>query len=239
MISPDVNPQLAASQTEKQDLIRFKQQMDGLKERLSGGKDQEKQLRKACQNFEAVFITKLWQQMRQSVQKEGYLHSKQEDTYLSMFDKDFSEKMADAGGIGLADMIYGQLSEKLKSTSKTTMGGAVDIRPIKSEPVALKLKDKAIPLEQNKGMTLEDWGGTQPTESMGSSAPPVSEEADKAASTSGVMSDMEVQAKLEALSRRLEAERIQNGLAGAARSGGNEYGSTTSETVGRNLAKIG
>ena len=74
--------------------------------------DKEKQLKTACQNFEAVFISKLWQQMKSTVPKEGYLHSKQEDTYMSMFDKEFSEKMAQAGGIGLSDMIYAQLSER-------------------------------------------------------------------------------------------------------------------------------
>lgn len=107
MISSNIDPRLAAQQADTKDLIRFKQEMDGLKKRLSEGVDtKEQQLKKACQNFEAVFIGKLWQQMKQSVPKEGYLHSKQEDSYMGMFDKEFSEKMAQAGGIGLADVIF-------------------------------------------------------------------------------------------------------------------------------------
>lgn len=138
MISSGIDPQLIAKQVDTKDLVRFKQEMDGLKDRLSGGKeDNSKQLRQACEKFEAVFISKLWKEMKSTVGKEGYLHSKQEDQYMSMFDREFAEKMAQSGGIGLADMIYDQLSEKLKQTSKEALAGGVRIKPIAAEPMAL------------------------------------------------------------------------------------------------------
>jgi len=214
MIDSTMDPRLAAQKANSQDLIRFKQQMDGLKERLAGpGQTKEAQLKKACQNFEAVFIGKLWQQMRQSVPKEGYLHSKQEESYLSMFDKDFSEKMAEAGGIGLADMIYSQLGEKLKEVSKTTLSGGVQIKPLAPAPIALD-KPGGIPLDRTpRGMTLEEWGGQVAVNtSGGNAAPPAMDSGEIVSRLSGDvpttrrMNDLEVQARLDELARRLEAQ---------------------------------
>ncbi|MFW5837601.1 MAG: flagellar biosynthesis protein FlgJ, partial [Desulfovibrionaceae bacterium] len=75
-----------AQSTQKDDLVRFKLQMDGLKNRLAAP-DQEKKLKDTCVKFEAVFLGQLWKEMRKSVPKEGYLHSPMEEQYLSMFDK--------------------------------------------------------------------------------------------------------------------------------------------------------
>jgi len=257
MISSNIDPRLAAQQADTKDLIRFKQEMDGLKKRLSEGVDtKEQQLKKACQNFEAVFIGKLWQQMKQSVPKEGYLHSKQEDSYMGMFDKEFSEKMAQAGGIGLADMIFSQLSEKLKETSKTTLAGGVDIKPLVPEPIVLGKRGGGITLQNEpKGMTLEDWGGSEDVSSAGGNRIDPQMTSDEIAagllgkSSSPVLSDMEVQAKLDDLARRLEADRIRDGLLGngsRVRKSGNtgdgyEMQSRDEQDgqVGRKLAEIG
>jgi Rod binding domain-containing protein len=104
---------------------RTKVRMDNLRNRLMGGVDKNdpKKLRKACQDFEAVFMNKMWQKMRATVPKAGYLHSRFEDQYLSMFDHEMSKKFASAGGIGLADMMFSQLSEKLAQKSQTTAPG--------------------------------------------------------------------------------------------------------------------
>jgi flagellar protein FlgJ len=84
----------------------------------------EAKLKKACQDFEAVFIGQIWKQMRASVPKEGMLHSKEEESYLSMFDQELSLKMARSGGIGLSDMLYANLSERLVNASRDTTSGA-------------------------------------------------------------------------------------------------------------------
>jgi flagellar protein FlgJ len=78
----------------------------------------EVKLKKACQDFEAVFIGQIWKQMRASVPKEGLLHSKEEESYLSMFDQELSLKMARSGGIGLSDMLYANLSDRLVNASR-------------------------------------------------------------------------------------------------------------------------
>ncbi len=84
----------------------------------------EAKLKKACQDFEAVFIGQIWKQMRASVPKEGMLHSKEEESYLSMFDQELSVKMSQSGGIGLSDMLYANLSERLVNASRDTTSTA-------------------------------------------------------------------------------------------------------------------
>ena len=92
-----------------------------LRSGLEARPDQDKaKLRKACQDFEAVFIGQIWKQMRSSVPSEGMLHSKEEQSYLSMFDQEMSIKMARSGGIGLSDLLYDNLSQRLLNASKDT-----------------------------------------------------------------------------------------------------------------------
>lgn len=239
MLNSGIDAQLAARQADTSDMVRFKRQMDGLKQRLAGDpdKNQAKELRQACEKFEAVFIGKLWQEMRKTVPKEGYLHAKQEEQYLSMFDRDFAEKMAASGGIGLADMIYDQLSEKLKNTSRTTLEGGVPIKPLHGEAIALNPGQEPIALpEKREGMTLEQWGGQRQegdvSEAGAASVAPAGERA---------LSDVEVKARLETLVRHLEAERIKTGLLGSGETAGS-YGRQDGgsvERVGREIAKNG
>jgi len=239
MLDSGIEVQRAARQADTSDLVRFKQQMDGLKERLAGpdAKDSGKKLRDACQKFEAVFISKLWQEMRNTVKKEGYLHSKQEDQYLSMFDKDFAEKMAASGGIGLADLIYDQLSEKLKNTSRTTLEGGVKIKPLSAEPIALGNGAEPIALNPETSMTLEQWGGHSAAGVAGES-----QASAPAASAAQPLSDVEVKARLEVLTRQLESERIKSELLGsgnAVRGYGREGKAAASSNIGREIAKNG
>jgi Rod binding domain-containing protein len=97
-------------------------QMRRARERLRPDADKREKLKEACKDFEAVFINKIWKQMRSSVPKDGYLHSKEEDMYVSMFDWEMSRKMSSAGGIGLGDMLYEQLSQTLRNAGSETGG---------------------------------------------------------------------------------------------------------------------
>ncbi|EPR41705.1 Flagellar protein FlgJ [Desulfovibrio sp. X2] len=110
------------------EMARQKVRLDELKHRVEGGKSSEKDLRKVCSDFEAIFMQKMWEQMQHSIPKEGYLHSRYEDQYMSMFSQELSKKFANAGGIGLADMMYKQLSAELKS--KQNPAQHVPVRPL-------------------------------------------------------------------------------------------------------------
>jgi len=237
-----IDPQLLAKQaTDTRDMVRFKQEMDGLKERLKGDSgNKEKELRKACQDFEAVFISKLWQGMKNTVPKEGYLHSKQEEQYLSMFDKEFAENMSRAGGIGLADMIYDQLSEKLKETSREALSGGISIKPVQADPIALA-KAAPIPLAPQRAMTLEDWGGAamNPQQAEGVSEETIISAATMKPEVPTMMNDIEVKAQLDALARKLEAQRIKSQLLGTVPVQGQSEIKDADQQLGRKLAQIG
>ncbi len=109
----------------------------------------EAKLRKACQDFEAVFIGQIWKQMRSSVPKDGMLHSKEEESYLSMFDQELSVKMAGSGGIGLSEMLYANLSERLVNASRDT-ASAKPLQPLDRKELAKIRPELGTPAAQTR-----------------------------------------------------------------------------------------
>ncbi|HWR38001.1 MAG TPA: rod-binding protein [Patescibacteria group bacterium] len=101
---------------------QLRQVTDALKEKPSA--DQKKaaanvtntvqdgvKLRKVCQDMEAVFLNMLMSQMRATIPKDPLLgESNAQNIMQSMLDTEMTKNMAKAGGIGLADMLYRQLS---------------------------------------------------------------------------------------------------------------------------------
>ncbi|MFP4168556.1 MAG: peptidoglycan DD-metalloendopeptidase family protein [Desulfonatronovibrionaceae bacterium] len=96
---------------------REQDRLRSLTRELSGGNSKEA-LREACSDFESIFLKKMWEKMKSTVPKEGYLHNKHEDMYLSMFDQEFAKMMSREDGIGLGDMIYDQLESRLEKASR-------------------------------------------------------------------------------------------------------------------------
>lgn len=115
---------MAQSQRAAQDVQDQSRQIDSLKRDLTPTKDKPKKLREACEGFESVFIQKMWEQMRATVPKGNLLQGRDEQYWQGMFDQELSKKMSSAGGIGLADMMYEQLSRNLISATRTTASGA-------------------------------------------------------------------------------------------------------------------
>lgn len=141
---PVVDPRLSAQQALQDDPVQRKLQIDALKERLAEpNKDEaaQRKLKEACQGFEAIFLQRIWEQMRKNVAKEGYLHSRDEEAYQGMFDQELVKKMADAGGIGLADMLQQQLSIKLGKASIASSPGI-----LQGKQQILSLENPAMPL---------------------------------------------------------------------------------------------
>lgn len=227
---------LASKQAKDSELVALKQQVDRLRSDITPGKGMQQKLRKACTDFEAVFISKMWEQMRATVPKEGYLHSPQEDMYRSMFDRDFAEKMASDGGIGLGDMMYAQLKDKLANTMKTTKtdgaaaadGTTPAVKPLRplhggtqsnldksAEIKPLPDKSQGIALDRKKLVSPKTY--------------PVSAAPERPASVAG-----EVMAEVEALARRIEEDYTRRTATGAYGKAGGESASS-----GRKLAIIG
>ncbi|HWQ62018.1 MAG TPA: rod-binding protein [Negativicutes bacterium] len=89
--------------------------VEATKPKPAAGADakQDAKLKAACTDMEAVFINMLLTEMRKSVPKGGLIPtSNQEEIMRSLLDSELSKNMAHAGGTGLAEMLYRQLSPK-------------------------------------------------------------------------------------------------------------------------------
>ena len=85
---------------------------------------QQKKLKKACADFEAMLAFQLLKTMRQSIPKSGFLKSSQgRDTYEMMLDQKISEEMAHKGeGMGLQKILYNQISRYHQNKIKVPDG---------------------------------------------------------------------------------------------------------------------
>jgi peptidoglycan hydrolase FlgJ len=85
---------------------------------------QEKKLKKACADFEAMLAFQLLKTMRQSVPKSGFLKSSQgQDTYEMMMDQKIAEEMAHKGeGLGLQKILYNEISQHYQKKIKVPDG---------------------------------------------------------------------------------------------------------------------
>ncbi|MDR1242801.1 MAG: rod-binding protein [Deltaproteobacteria bacterium] len=210
-----VDPLLSMKAAQDMELVQHKMRVDALRKQLVPEQDPKVKLREACQGFEAVFIQKMWEEMRNNVPKAGYLHSKDEQMYQSMFDHEFSKKMASAGGIGLADMLYDQLAQTLGDSSRAVRPGVnprLPVIPASSSPSNLRFAGQdgqgsvnALPDEQAKI-------GIKPQyEEFNEIGPAAAEETGEAnpASLPGTEVAAEAELDFEAISQALLHEEMQ------------------------------
>ena len=77
---------------------------------------QEKaRLKKACKEFESILISYMFKSMRDTVQKSGLLDESEtspENMFRSMFDAEVAKEMCMKNNLGLAELLYRQLTEK-------------------------------------------------------------------------------------------------------------------------------
>lgn len=86
------------------------------KDKLEKAKDSgdKEELREAAQEFESYFVGLLLKEMRKGTQalESGFIEkSHSREMFESMYDEELSKSISKNGGIGLADMIYEQLSK--------------------------------------------------------------------------------------------------------------------------------
>lgn len=73
------------------------------------------ELKKACKEFESIFIFQLIKSMRKTVEKNGLIDGgKGEEIFQSMLDQRYAEKMGETEELGLANELYKQLSRRYK-----------------------------------------------------------------------------------------------------------------------------
>lgn len=75
------------------------------------GKEQDG-LKQLCQDFEAIFINSLFQEMRKTVPDQGYLgQGLGQDTFQEMMDMEVARVLSRRGGFGLGRALYAQLQD--------------------------------------------------------------------------------------------------------------------------------
>jgi flagellar protein FlgJ len=91
--------------------------------------DREK-LKKACSDFEALFLARMLKMMRQSVPSSGlWGNSPGKEIYDSLMDQELGKKMAQREGLGLGKKLYNQVlkreekSEPLSAQSQLRAAG--------------------------------------------------------------------------------------------------------------------
>ncbi len=139
-ISSNIDMKSAQYSIDHNEVMASKRKLEQMRKNFNSGteKSKEEKLREACEGFETIFIQKMWQQMQNTVQKEGYLHSKEEKFWQDMYDQELSKKMSASGGVGLADMMVEQLNKSLEHVSRTTANnGSFNREPMSIEPAPL------------------------------------------------------------------------------------------------------
>jgi len=78
-------------------------------------KIEEEKLRKACADFESLFVYQLLQAMRKTIPEGNPGLSFGKDTYTMLFDQKIAEEVSKKGeGMGLKTILYEQLKKSLK-----------------------------------------------------------------------------------------------------------------------------
>ena len=73
------------------------------------GEKQQEGLQRLCQDFEAIFLNSLFQEMRRTIPDSGMLgESPGTDVFQEMMDMEVAGAMARRGGLGLAQGLYRQ-----------------------------------------------------------------------------------------------------------------------------------
>jgi len=79
---------------------------------------QDKRLKDACRDFEALFLTTVLKGMRKTVQKsELFGKDPAEDTFQEMMDTEIGKSAAKNSSMGIADMLYRQLTSEIAAGS--------------------------------------------------------------------------------------------------------------------------
>ena len=73
----------------------------------------EEKLRKACTDFESIFLNQILRAMRQTVPHGGFLkEGPEKDIFQSLFDQELSRSLAQRKGMGLGEMIFRQMKRR-------------------------------------------------------------------------------------------------------------------------------
>lgn len=103
----------------KQETTEFAAKLEKAAAALKDDKEKAK-LKEVCKDMEAVFLNLMLSKMRETVPKSKLMgDSSQEELFQSMLDSEMTKNLAKAGGMGLADMLYKQLTLEAEVKNKS------------------------------------------------------------------------------------------------------------------------
>lgn len=76
---------------------------------------QDKNLEKACKDFESLFLNQLLTAMRKTIPKNEGENNREKEMFESMMDSEMSKSWAQSDGVGLANVLYQQLKHNKKA----------------------------------------------------------------------------------------------------------------------------
>jgi flagellar protein FlgJ len=122
MTAPLSNPLLAKSA----DLAADQRSLDALKR--DAQRDPQGAVKKAAQQFEALFMQMVLKSMREASPKSGLFDSPGQDMYTGMLDQQLASKVAHSG-TGLADVIARQLTRHMNASGVGRRASGEDASP--------------------------------------------------------------------------------------------------------------
>lgn len=110
------------------------------------GKDKDAAMRAAAKQFESLFVNMMMKQMRQSnaiFGKDSYLSSNEIEFHQQMLDQQMAIRLSEGRGIGLADVIYRQMSQTAGTPASTDKTDASSAKGLSGDAATLARFDPA------------------------------------------------------------------------------------------------
>jgi peptidoglycan hydrolase FlgJ len=106
----------AGSMDIEQAMQTLQQKNSGYLEGINGLKENAEGLKKACSEFESVFMAMLLKEFRKSIPKDGLIpKSFTMETYEEMLDNQMASDVSKSGSTGIGDILFDQLSRNIKA----------------------------------------------------------------------------------------------------------------------------
>jgi peptidoglycan hydrolase FlgJ len=117
--------------------------LNQLKNEMESGENQDaEELKELAKQFESIFVNLLIKSMRDTLPKDGLISSHSLDMYQSLFDEEVANEMAKTKGkgVGLADVLYSQLS-RMNQEDSDTEKPQKELKPLSPPPEVFHLQE--------------------------------------------------------------------------------------------------
>lgn len=104
-------------------------------------KDEKQRLEKACQEFEALFMSKMFKSMRETVGDGGLVEKNMgEEIFTEMMDTEIAKQSSEGEGLGLAAMLFDSMSKNLQELDGNNFPAGKNSMPTSDQFIELQRK---------------------------------------------------------------------------------------------------